>query len=181
MTDEVPKPKPKRGRPRKLEATDQTIGLLQGLGQIQATTVECAAVLNVDYVTFLAFLNRNRGEMRAVYERSKEQGKASLRRTQFRIAQSNVAMAIFLGKNYLNQSDKHELTGTIQHTISSELHKLLMANDGQQRSLPDYIEHVGGPESLTAIEGGAEEVREPGMEDGQPLSDRKPNGKNGHL
>lgn len=32
-------------------------------------------------------------------------GKASLRRTQWRIAENNAAMAIFLGKNYLNQSD----------------------------------------------------------------------------
>ena len=32
-------------------------------------------------------------------------GKASLRRTQWRIAENNAAMAIFLGKNYLGQSD----------------------------------------------------------------------------
>ena len=32
-------------------------------------------------------------------------GKASLRRTQWRLAETNAAMAIFLGKNYLNQAD----------------------------------------------------------------------------
>ena len=32
-------------------------------------------------------------------------GKASLRRTQWRLAETNAAMVIFLGKNYLNQAD----------------------------------------------------------------------------
>lgn len=32
-------------------------------------------------------------------------GKASLRRTQWKLAETNPAMAIFLGKNYLDQSD----------------------------------------------------------------------------
>ena len=32
-------------------------------------------------------------------------GRASLRRTQWKLAETNPAMAIFLGKNYLDQSD----------------------------------------------------------------------------
>lgn len=40
-----------------------------------------------------------------VFEQKKSEGKASLRRTQWVLAQRSAAMAIFLGKNYLGQSD----------------------------------------------------------------------------
>lgn len=40
-----------------------------------------------------------------VYAQKRERGKVSLRRAQFQIAQHSAAMAIFLGKNYLGQSD----------------------------------------------------------------------------
>lgn len=169
------------GRPLKLKPDAQTIGTLQGLGQIQATIRESAAVLGVSMDTLIAFLDRNNGKMRKIFDDAKETGKVSLRRTQFRQAQTHIAMAIFLGKNYLNQSDKAELTGSIQHTISAELHKLLMAQDGQQRSLPDYIEHDPGEQALLSAPDGAEEVREPGMANGQSLPDRKRNGSDGNV
>ena len=38
-------------------------------------------------------------------------GKASLRRRQFEMAKSNPTMAIWLGKQYLGQADKQEITG----------------------------------------------------------------------
>ena len=38
-----------------------------------------------------------------------EFGKASLRRIQFNLAKKSPAMAIFLGKNYLDQSDHKEV------------------------------------------------------------------------
>lgn len=37
-------------------------------------------------------------------------GKISLRRMQFKLAEKSAAMAIFLGKNYLGQTDKIEQT-----------------------------------------------------------------------
>ena len=40
---------------------------------------------------------------------AKDEGKASLRRIQMQLATKNAAMAIFLGKNLLGQSDKHEM------------------------------------------------------------------------
>lgn len=36
-------------------------------------------------------------------------GKVSLRRSQFRLAETNPTMAIWLGKQYLGQSDKQEI------------------------------------------------------------------------
>lgn len=52
----------------------------------------------------------------AVYARQKgEKGKISLRRRQWKLSEKHVAMAIWLGKQYLGQSDKQE------QTINSEI------------------------------------------------------------
>ena len=40
-----------------------------------------------------------------VYKEKRQGGKASLRRQQFKIAETNATMAIWLGKQYLGQSD----------------------------------------------------------------------------
>src|SRR5262245_33874224 len=161
----------KIGRHLKLKPDEATIGILTGLAQIQCTVKEAAAVFHVSAPTFIAFLDRNKGAMRQVWEEGKEQGKVSLRRTQWRLAQSNVPMAIFLGKNYLGQGSDSDLT--ITHTISAELEQLLRMHDGQQRSLPDYrpyIEHEG-----------AGEIRQPGMANGQSLPHSQRNGSDGNL
>lgn len=46
-----------------------------------------------------------------VFAKKREAGKISLRRSQFRLAEKSATMAIFLGKNYLGQSD----TTTVQY------------------------------------------------------------------
>lgn len=45
-----------------------------------------------------------------VSAKKRDVGKISLRRTQWRLAEKSPAMAIFLGKNYLGQTDKIEQT-----------------------------------------------------------------------
>lgn len=44
-----------------------------------------------------------------VFKRYSQNGKISLRRHQFRLAEKNPSMAIFLGKQWLGQSDKMEM------------------------------------------------------------------------
>ena len=41
-----------------------------------------------------------------VFRQKRGAGRISLRRSQFRLAEKNAAMAIFLGKQYLGQSDR---------------------------------------------------------------------------
>ncbi|MBM7045428.1 hypothetical protein [Rhizobium lusitanum] len=108
--------KNKGGRPPSLVADAATMKTLKGLGEIQATTRECAAVLSVSHQTFIAFLQREPDAAEAL-ERGKEMGKTSLRRTQFRLAQKNASMAIFLGKNYLDQTDKQDITASVTQDI----------------------------------------------------------------
>ena len=52
------------------------------------------------------------------YKMFSADGKISLRRTQFKMAEHNVTMAIWLGKQYLGQSDKQEVSmSTIDDSI----------------------------------------------------------------
>ena len=52
------------------------------------------------------------------YELKRGHGKMALRRKQMQIALAgNVAMLIFLGKNYLDQKDRTEVTGNMNHKL----------------------------------------------------------------
>lgn len=105
------------GRPQAIEPDAKTIKTIEGLGKIQATTRECAAVLGVSHQTFIATMHRH-PELAEALERGKETGKTSLRRTQFRLAEKNASMAIFLGKNYLDQTDKQDITASVTQDVT---------------------------------------------------------------
>lgn len=93
----------------KLQVADaKTMQTLKGLGQIQATTKETAAVLGITESGLFDWFKREPAS-REAWLAAKEEGKASLRRTQMQLATKNAAMAIFLGKNLLGQSDKQEV------------------------------------------------------------------------
>lgn len=54
-----------------------------------------------------------------VYKKKSAKGKASLRRMQYKAAESgNISMLIFLGKNYLGQTDRPEIEQTNNNDIS---------------------------------------------------------------
>src|ERR1700704_4037634 len=89
--------KPKRGRPKKFVDLE----LVEKLAHIQCTYAEVASTLGVSVDT----LQRNK-DFAVVYKRGAEGGRKSLRRMQFESAnRGNVVMQIWLGKQYLNQSD----------------------------------------------------------------------------
>ena len=101
----------KVGRPRKLIANEATLKIIGGLGRLQATVRECAAFLGVALSTYEEFLKDP--AVREAYDIGAANGTVSLRRIQFRLAERNAAMAIWLGKQHLGQKDKqeHALTG----------------------------------------------------------------------
>lgn len=130
----------KVGRPQALEPDKRTLATVRGLGRIQATTRECAAVLGVSHPTFLAFMERC-PEVADVLHQGKELGKRSLRRTQFELAKSNAGMAIFLGKNYLDQTDRQDITQSVTVDVMvtdarSKLERLLLRQHGARTDQP---------------------------------------------
>jgi hypothetical protein len=97
-----------KGRPKKL-LNALGVETIRSLASIQCTDEEIASVLgcSVDLLT-----NRNNNE---AFQEAKEvgqlSGKASLRRMQFKTAEAgNATMQIWLGKQYLGQKDKQDVT-----------------------------------------------------------------------
>lgn len=103
--------KNKGGRPPALIPDEATLKIVKGLGQIQATTKECAAVLGVTEMTYIAFKKRHAPLIEETYAIGAGEGLASLRRRQFQMSEKSATMAIWLGKQYLGQSDKQEIAG----------------------------------------------------------------------
>jgi len=83
---------------------------LDAMCAIHCTGEECAAILNIDYDTLNAGLKRDGNKGFSEYFKLKGAGgKMSLRRKQYDQAMSgNSTMLIWLGKQWLNQSDKNE-------------------------------------------------------------------------
>ena len=82
----------------------KTFKQLRSLGKIQCTVSEAASVLLCSYECLQAFLSENE-EAAECFFGGREQGKVSLRRTQFTMSKKSAAMGIWLGKQYLNQRE----------------------------------------------------------------------------
>lgn len=82
----------------------------ENLCAIQCTKEEICSVLNVSEKTLNSWCNSEYGEnFSLVFAKKRHNGNASLRRTQWKLAEKSAAMAIFLGKNYLGQKDNVEI------------------------------------------------------------------------
>lgn len=76
---------------------------------IQCTETEICSVLDVDDKTLARWCKQTyRRNFSEVFREKREGGKASLRRNQWKMSETNPTMAIWLGKQYLGQSDKRE-------------------------------------------------------------------------
>ena len=90
------------GRP-KLILNEEGKQLVEILAGYMCTDEEIAASL---HTTVNVLTNANNKEtFGECKKRGVDAGKASLRRKQFKLAERNASMAIFLGKNYLGQKD----------------------------------------------------------------------------
>ena len=104
------------GRPKKII----DYNLTEKLAHIMCTQEEIATTFDCDVRT----MQRDE-EFCRVKKKGKENGKMSLRRTQFKLAEKNPTMAIFLGKQYLGQRDNIE----VEHKDLSKVEELLSKID----------------------------------------------------
>ena len=97
------------GRPRK-EIDKIEFEKLCGL---QCTKEEMCGWFDVTDKTLESWCKRTyKKGFSEIFSEKRGKGKISLRRTQFKLAEKSPAMAIFLGKNYLGQSDKIQYENT---------------------------------------------------------------------
>lgn len=100
---EPPPAKRPTGRPR----LEFDLKEVEALGALHVTNAEAAVVLGCSEDT-VAERRANDPEFRAAFERGQMNRRASLRRRQMQLAdQGDRTMLIWLGKQFLGQSDKH--------------------------------------------------------------------------
>jgi hypothetical protein len=107
------RPLTKKGRPKEkpgVKAMVVNLSRLPALCPIQATAAECASVLGISQDTLERRLKTEHGcTFTEFYNRHSAPGKCSLRRLQWKLARAgNPTMLIWLGKQWLGQTDKTE-------------------------------------------------------------------------
>ena len=103
------------GRPKKVidyEAVEK-------LANIQCTQEEIASFLNLSVRT----LQRDE-EFCRIYKKGQDNGKMSLRRIQYKLAEKNATMALWLGKQYLGQKDTFEVESKQLVKVEELLNKI---------------------------------------------------------
>ena len=138
--------KSKGGRPKKQIAWAQ----VNKLCEIQATAEEIALVIGVSSDTLARACKAEKKMGIAEYIAEKRRkGFVSLRRKQFQKAMSgNVVMLIWLGKQWLGQTDRREISGEIANVSLEELAR--RRADRAQRTTPTLAA------ALALIEGEAD-------------------------
>ena len=111
------------GRPRKEISREQ----FEKLCAMQCTEQEMCGFFGVCEDTLNSWCKRTYGDtFSEVYKKHSQDGKISLRRTQFKLAEKSPAMAIWLGKQYLGQTDKIEQTNIeVDVDYQNELNELI--------------------------------------------------------
>ena len=107
----------KVGRPR-IEIDDKDFERLIKMAEFSCTQDEICSIFGMSEQTLDARLKeRGYQNFRDFYKRHNCSGKESLRRLQWAAAQEgNVTMLVWLGKQWLGQSDKQFVTGEHQIT-----------------------------------------------------------------
>ena len=120
---------------KKNEPTQKTMGRpkipinedeFKKLCKIQCTLLEIASFFDCCDDTINNWCKETYGEtFSVVYKRFSASGKISLRRYQFKLAENNVTMAIWLGKQWLGQRDEvdmnHNVDGSARVVIVDDV------------------------------------------------------------
>lgn len=89
------------GRPR-LKVSDDKIAIIEELAYKQCRDTTIAEAVGIAVVSFKRRFDKKCRQLRA-------KGKTELYKTQWQMAQNNPTMAQWLGKQYLDQSDKQDI------------------------------------------------------------------------
>lgn len=123
------------GRPPKKISKEQ----FESLCHIQCTQAEICSVLGCDDKTLEKFCQNEYGKhFSEVFAEKREGGKASLRRSQWLLAEKNPTMGIWLGKQYLGQKDKVEEDNTAEKILQNMTTLAeILTKTGRDRNIED--------------------------------------------
>ena len=112
----------------------------ENLCGLQCTLLEICDFFDVEDDTLNSWCKKTYGTtFSEVFKRKRGKGQISLRRMQWKLAEKNAAMAIFLGKQYLGQKDKIEYTDDGMKIINENINNIadLLNNPKPNRSDKD--------------------------------------------
>lgn len=110
----------KVGRPRKEINKEQ----FEKLCAMQCTEEEMCGFFGITDKTLSSWCKREYGEnFSDTFKKYSQDGKISLRRNQFKMAERNVSMAIWLGKQYLGQKEQQEVSVVTNENAVKEMEK----------------------------------------------------------
>ena len=112
----------------------------ENLCGLQCTLLEICDFFDVEDDTLNSWCKKTYGTtFSEVFKQKRGKGQISLRRMQWKLAEKNTAMAIFLGKQYLGQKDKIEYTDDGMKSINENINNIanLLNNPKPNRSEKD--------------------------------------------
>ena len=112
----------------------------ENLCGLQCTLLEICDFFDVEDDTLNSWCKKTYGTtFSEVFKLKRGKGQISLRRMQWKLAEKNAAMAIFLGKQYLGQKDKIEYTDDGMKVINENINNIanLLNNPKPNRSDKD--------------------------------------------
>lgn len=114
---------------------------IEELAKLRVTPQEAADFFHISLRKFKQLLEDP--DVSAAWNWGQSHYNISLRRKQFKLADTSAPMAIFLGKQVLGQKDTtaHELSGPNQGPIEFDVQKL---NPEERSELRQLIERAGG-------------------------------------
>ena len=112
----------------------------ENLCGLQCTLLEICDFFDVEDDTLNSWCKKTYGTtFSEVFKQKRGKGQISLRRMQWKLAEKNTAMAIFLGKQYLGQKDKIEYTDDGMKSINENINNIanLLNNPKKNRTEED--------------------------------------------
>lgn len=112
----------------------------ENLCGLQCTLLEICDFFDVEDDTLNSWCKKTYGTtFSEVFKLKRGKGQISLRRMQWKLAEKNAAMAIFLGKQYLGQKDKIEYTDDGMKSINENINNIanLLNNPKPNRNEKD--------------------------------------------
>lgn len=103
----------------------------ENLCALQCTHDEICAWFDVTAKTLESWCKRTYGDsFSKVFAQKRGKGKISLRRSQWQLAEKSASMAIWLGKQYLNQRDNVDVTvSDVKGIALDELERMVLGDD----------------------------------------------------
>lgn len=114
--------------------------VFENLCGLQCSMLEICDAFDVDDKTLTSWCKTTYNmQFSEIFKLKRGKGQISLRRMQWKLAEKNTAMAIFLGKQYLGQKDKIEYTDDGMKSINENINNIanLLNNPKPNRSDKD--------------------------------------------